>query len=47
MKDLKNSQLVVRYEEQLKQAILIRSKALNVKPSEFVRFALEKAIESN
>lgn len=45
MKDSKNKQLVVRYESHLRQAVLSRSKALNVKPSEFIRFALEKAIE--
>jgi len=44
-KDLKNSHLKVRCEEHLRQAILSRSKELKVRPSEFVRFALEKAIE--
>jgi len=45
MKDPKNKHLRVRCQAHLRQAILSRSKALNIKPSEFVRFALEKAIE--
>ena len=44
-KDLKNNHLKVRCQSHLRQAILTRSKALNVRPSEFIRFALEKAIE--
>lgn len=45
MREIKNTHLKVRCESHLRQAILSRSKSLNIRPSEFVRFALEKAIE--
>lgn len=47
MKEIKSNHLKVRCESHLREAILRRSKDLNVLPSEFVRFALEKAIESH
>ena len=43
-KDIKNKHLRVRCEEHLRQDILSLSKELKVRPSAFIRFALEKAI---
>lgn len=47
MKDKREIHLTVRCKDHLREAVKARSKALNVRQSDFIRFALEKAIESH